>query len=68
MIALVFLKRVTTNLETLPRHGRAGVLLNRLLLDRDTRDRESWIHRRVHPRRPASTSEPSTPAQGTQKL
>ncbi len=66
MIALVFMKRLTTNMEALPRHGKARVLLNRLLLDRDTRDRESWVRRRVHP--PAPPSEPGAPAQGPQKL
>jgi len=39
--ALVFAKRLLTNRPALPRDG--SVLLNRLLYDRDTREREAWV-------------------------
>lgn len=39
--ALVLAKRLLTNEPSLPRDG--SVLLNRLLYDRDTREREAWV-------------------------
>jgi glycerol-3-phosphate acyltransferase PlsY len=45
MAALVFAKRLLTNQPRLPA-GADGrhVLFNRLLYDRDTRERETWVH------------------------
>ena len=45
MVALVALKRLVGNWDPLPQRGRVMVLLNRLFLDRDTMDREAWLHR-----------------------
>jgi len=42
--ALVFAKRLLTNEPSLPRDG--PVLMNRLLYDRDTREREAWLRAR----------------------
>jgi glycerol-3-phosphate acyltransferase PlsY len=44
MAALIFAKRLLTNRPSLPAGADAReVLLNRLLYDRDTRERESWV-------------------------
>lgn len=43
---LIFAKRLLAN-DGLPRQDRAGVLVNRLLYDRDAKERESWVAQRV---------------------
>lgn len=46
MAALVFTKRLLANQPSLPHDSDARrVLLNRLLYDRDTREREAWVGR-----------------------
>lgn len=46
MAAIVFSKRLLTNERSLPRGpSRWEVLLNRLLFDRDVRDRDEWVRR-----------------------
>jgi glycerol-3-phosphate acyltransferase PlsY len=42
---LVFVKRLLTNEPSLPRDG--SVLMNRLLYDRDTRERDPWVRGRT---------------------
>jgi glycerol-3-phosphate acyltransferase PlsY len=39
---LIFAKRLLAN-DGLPKHDRAAVLTNRLLYDRDARERDSWV-------------------------
>jgi hypothetical protein len=46
MAALIVAKRLVTNRPSLPPGADARtVLLNRLLYDRDTREREAWVQR-----------------------
>jgi glycerol-3-phosphate acyltransferase PlsY len=45
MAFIVFVKRLIGNEGRLPEVGRGTVLLYRLLFDRDTKDRDEWIHR-----------------------
>ncbi len=46
MAVIVFGKRLLTSRIGLPRgHDWRDVLLNRLLFDRDVRDRDAWVHR-----------------------
>ncbi|MEX0785380.1 MAG: glycerol-3-phosphate acyltransferase, partial [Dehalococcoidia bacterium] len=46
MAALIFAKRLLTNHPALPPGASAGrVLLNRLLYDRDTTERDEWVRR-----------------------
>lgn len=46
MVVLVVAKRLTGNrLGAWPARSKGRVLLNRLLFDRDTREREAWVHR-----------------------
>ena len=46
MAALIVAKRIVTNRPSLPPDGDARtVLFNRLLYDRDTREREAWVQR-----------------------
>lgn len=45
MAAIVFTKRLLTNHGLPSGHDRREVLLNRLLFDRDVRDREQWVQR-----------------------
>jgi len=68
MAALLFLKRLTANWEPVPEHRWAKVLLFRFILDRDTRDRDTWVHREAQvpettPTPPASTPPPNPSAQ-----
>jgi glycerol-3-phosphate acyltransferase PlsY len=65
LVVMVFLKRLATNLERLPERGKGRVLLCRLLYDRDTREREAWVHRRAGA--PSAPAEPGGgPVQGPQ--
>ena len=45
MAFIVFVKRLIGNEGRLPEVRRGTVLLYRLLFDRDTKDRDEWIHR-----------------------
>ena len=46
MVVLMVIKRLLANRAMIPGSGtRREILLNRLLLDRDIRSREAWIHR-----------------------
>ena len=46
LAGMMILKRLLTNLMAFPQGVPVrSVLLNRLILDRDTRDRASWVHR-----------------------
>lgn len=44
---VALLKRLTANGPPAPEHRTSGVWLNRLLLDRDIRDREAWVRRNL---------------------
>jgi len=47
LLALLAVKRITGNREPFfPGLARSGVLLNRLLYDRDVRDRQQWLGRK----------------------
>jgi hypothetical protein len=45
MAAIVFSKRLLTNHGLPANHDWRDVLLNRLLFDRDVRDRDQWVQR-----------------------
>jgi len=56
--ALVLTKRVLANGPPGPQAGRPGVWVNRLLYDRDIREREAWVRRGL----PGETAEADTSA------
>ena len=45
MVALIAFKRLTGNWTPLPVYGKGSVVMNRLVYDRDTKDREEWVRR-----------------------
>lgn len=53
LTAIALLKRLTANGPPEPGHRSADVWLNRLLLDRDIRDREAWVRRNLEADVPA---------------
>jgi hypothetical protein len=55
MTALVLLKRLLANGAPDPEFERPGVWWNRLIYDRDIRDRDAWVRRGLE-RRGARTS------------
>jgi hypothetical protein len=59
LAAIAIAKRLFANGPPAPDAPRPEVWLNRLLLDRDIRDREAWIHRNDAPRPTASDRSPA---------
>lgn len=52
MVLIIVIKRLTAQPVTDKRQtGMGRILLNRLLLDRDVRDRSAWVHRNQTPRK-----------------